>query len=180
MKLSLSSLALVLSSVLLLGGVDAYVQGHQSTPTHFHITVPSTTSPWVQGGPNPLVWESAIGEFGVLLKAGGREGGRRKGASSRRQGGGRERPSRLEGKIFSSSSTNEHLSRHLYSSQKAMRLWEGPLPSLPSSTQLLSPCSSSSLLVLPSACDFLFETILTPTLFLLPLILLLSRGCGSV
>ncbi|KAL7414590.1 hypothetical protein BDY24DRAFT_434261 [Mrakia frigida] len=60
MKLSLSSLALVLSSVLLLGGVDAYVQGHQSTPTHFHITVPSTTSPWVQGGPNPLVWESAI------------------------------------------------------------------------------------------------------------------------
>jgi len=97
------------SPVILLGSIllSSSVQASQNSPTHFLITTPSTVSPWVQGGTNPLVWESAIGESEASKgeeeeREGGGEGGRRKGRELTLEGG-------RNGPIASSGTEKENL-----------------------------------------------------------------------
>jgi hypothetical protein len=69
MRLSLSPVVILLGSALSLSSV---VHGFQSSATFFKIDTPSVSSPWVQGGLNPLVWESSKGKSRVTRTAGAR------------------------------------------------------------------------------------------------------------
>lgn len=75
-----SPLVLMLGSAL---SLSTLVHGFQSSPTFFLIDTPSKTSPWVQGGPNPLIWESAKGESPITSRLQPSKEGRVSGARAR-------------------------------------------------------------------------------------------------
>lgn len=72
MRFSISPVVVLLGSALSLSSV---VNGFSSSPTFFKISTPSVSSPWIQGGPNPLIWESSKGQSPKVQSVRQRRGG---------------------------------------------------------------------------------------------------------